>query len=206
MGDEGPVDAERRDQRHLVALITARATGDSLAERRAMAELLDPYWFQCRSIARGRISGVADPLADAEDIAQEVMRRLATALGKKTDFDSPFHAVVYTNLKWAIEDYWRKQAGEEALPADPAEIPEQEIEDDPSPRVEVEEFDCHLRDLSSRDRELMSERIIADKSAAEIAAARGMTESAVNTALHRAFTKLRERFQVDVRNSTKGTG
>jgi RNA polymerase sigma-70 factor (ECF subfamily) len=206
VGDEGPTDAERRDQRHLAALITARASGDSQGERRAIAELLHPYWSQCRSIARGRIRGVADPLADAEDIAQEVMKRLATALAKKTDFDSPFHAVVYANLKWAIDDYWRKEAGEGAFPSDPIELPEQEVEDGPSSHVEVEDFDHHLRGLSNRDRELMIERIIADRSAAEIAAGRGMTENAVNTALHRAFTKLRKSFQADVRDSAKGTG
>lgn len=205
MGDDSPTDAERRDQRLLAALSAARATDDSLAERRAMAELLDPYWSQCRSIARGRIGGVADPLADAEDIAQEVMRRLVITLAKKTEFDSPFHAVVYTNLKWAVGDHRRKQAGVGTLAKDPVELPELGVEDGPSSRAEVEDFDRHLRDLPRRDRELMSERIIADKSAAEIAAARGMTEGAVNTALHRAFTKLRENFQRHVRDSTTGT-
>lgn len=200
MGDDSPTDAERRDQRHLAALSAARVTGDSPAERRAMAELLAPYWPQCRSIARGRIGGVADPLADAEDIAQEVMRRLAITLARKTEFDSPFHAVVYTNLKWAVGDYWRKQSGEEAFPSDPAELPEREAEDRPTPHAEAEDFERHLQGLSGREWALMSERIIADKSAAEIAAAHEMTEGAVNTALHRAFAKLRENLQADVRN------
>jgi RNA polymerase sigma-70 factor (ECF subfamily) len=202
MGDDSPPDAERRDRRALAALIAARATGDFLAERRAMAKLLDPYWSQCRSIARGRISGVADPLADAEDIAQDVMQRLAIMLAKKTEFDSPFHAVVYANLKWAVKDYWRKRGGDGTLLSYPGELPEVEVEDGPSPLTEVEDFDRHLRDLSSREGEMMRERIIGDRTAAEIAAAHGMTEGAVNTALHRAFAKLRENFRADVRDST----
>jgi RNA polymerase sigma-70 factor (ECF subfamily) len=200
MVDDGPTDAERRDQRLLAALSAARAAGDSPAERQAMAELLAPYWPNCRSIARGRIGGVANPLVDAEDIAQEVMRRLAIALATKTEFDSPFHAVVYANLKWAVGDYWRKQSGEEAYPSDPAELPEREAEDRPTPSAEAEDFERHLQGLSGRERALMSERIIADRSAAEIASAHEMTEGAVNTALHRAFTKLREILQGDVRN------
>jgi RNA polymerase sigma-70 factor, ECF subfamily len=206
MGDDSPPDAERRDRRALAALITARAASDSLAERRAMAELLDPYWSQCRSIARGRIGGVADPLADAEDIAQDVMQRLAIMLAKKTEFDSPFHAVVYANLKWAVKDYWRKHGGDGTLLSYPGELPEVEVEDGPSPLTEVEDFDRHLRDLPSREREMMRERIIGDRTAAEIAAAHGMTEGAVNTALHRAFAKLRENFRADVRDSTASAG
>lgn len=205
MGEDSPTDAQRRDQRHLAALITARAEGDSLAERRAMAELLGPYWSQCRWIARGWIGGVADPLADAEDIGQDVMQRLAIMLAKKTEFDSPFHSVVYANLKWAVKDYWRKRAGDGALLSYPGELPEVEVEDGPSSLTGVEDFDRHLRDLPSRDREMMRERIIGDRSAAEIAAARGMTEGAVNTALHRAFAKLRDNLRADVRDSTAGT-
>jgi hypothetical protein len=110
MGDDSPTEGERRDQRHLAALRAARAAGDSVVERTATAELLDPYWSQCRSIARGRIGGVANPLSDAEDIAQEVMRRLVIMVAKKTEFDTPFHAVVHTNLRWAIADYWRNAA------------------------------------------------------------------------------------------------
>jgi DNA-directed RNA polymerase specialized sigma24 family protein len=50
---------------------------------------------------------------------------------------------------------------------------------------------------------MMRERILVGRSAAEIAAAHGMTESAVNTALSRAFAKLRKNFRADVRDSTR---
>jgi RNA polymerase sigma factor (sigma-70 family) len=191
MGEDSPTEAERRDQRQLAALRTARATADPAVERLVTADLLDPYWSQCRTIARGRIGGVADPLSDAEDIAQEVMRRLVIMLAKKTEFDTPFHAVVHTNLKWAIADYWRKRGSEPAVPSDPADLPEGQLEDGPSTRTELEDFDRHLRGVSDRDQEMMRERILVGRSAAEIAAAHKMTESAVNTALSRAFAKLR---------------
>lgn len=203
MGDNSPTEGERRDQRHLAALRAARAAGDSVIERTATAELLDPYWSQCRSIARGRIGGVANPLSDAEDIAQEVMRRLVSMLAKKTEFDTPFFAVVHSNLRWAIADYWRKRGKEPAVPSDPADLPEGQLEDTPSTRAELEDFDRHLRGVSGRDQEMMRERILAGRSAAEIAAAHDMTESAVNTALSRAFARLRKNFQADVRDSTR---
>jgi RNA polymerase sigma factor (sigma-70 family) len=204
MGDDSPTDGELRDQRHLAGLKAARDAGDPVAERRAMGTLLDPYWSHCRTIARGRIGGVPNPLSDSEDIAQEVMRRVAIALAKKTDFDSPFHVVVNANLAWAVGDYWRKDARQQAVPADPVDLPGHLVEDGPSKFAEGEDFDRHLTGLSDRDQELMRERILADMSPAEIAAARGMTEGAVNTSLHRAFQKLRDNLRTDVRNSTGG--
>jgi RNA polymerase sigma factor (sigma-70 family) len=205
MSKDDPTDAERRDQRRLAVLRAAGAGGDPLAKRRAMGELLTPYWSQCRTIARGRTAGAANPLADAEDITQEVMKRLAATLDEKTEFDSPFHIVFHMNLKWGLADYWRKRAGEMTCPMDPAELPEVEAYDGPSAEAELADFDRHLHGLSGRERELMGERILADRSSAEIAVARDMTENAVNVALHRAFATLRENLQADVRDPTADT-
>jgi hypothetical protein len=68
-----------RDETNLQALRAARDAGDVAGERDALARLLAPYWLWGRSIAYAKINGVPNRGADAEEIAQELVR-LTTAL------------------------------------------------------------------------------------------------------------------------------
>ena len=191
-----------RDERNLRSLRVARASGDSAAERDALARLLEPYWGWARSIAYAKIRGVPNRQAAADEIAQELVGRLVKALNKKLEFDAPFHLVAAKNLTWAINDYWRRRAREKAYPLDPAEMPGDRdthgvVEETTSTTEQARGFDAYLDGLSLRDRELVTERIFLDMTPVQIASRHGMSRAAVDTALHRALAKIRQSGKLD---------
>ncbi len=199
---------EERDERNLKALRDARASGTLAAQQDALARLLDPYWGWGRSIAYGKIKGVPNRHSDAEEIAQELIRRLVKALENKLEFAQPFHVVAAKNLGWAIKDYWRRKYGEEAFAMDPQEMPDDLGASAGTPSVadQANTFGPYLNGLSERERELVIERIFLDMTPEEIASRHGMSRGAVDTALHRSLKKLRASPQQDdVRNRGEST-
>src|SRR4051794_35196753 len=102
-----------RDQRHLRAVRAAQATGDAIALRTALGQLVGPYWVWARSIAFGKLTGVADRAGDAEVIAQEVTAKLAELVVKKPDdSDAPVHILARLWLDIFLKRYWRAQGRE----------------------------------------------------------------------------------------------
>lgn len=202
--EPSPVDA--RDERFLRRARAARAAGDAAAEREAISRLIAPYWAWGRSIAYGKIGGVDDPAADAEEIAQDLLRRLARLLETKLEFDTPFRVVASANLTYAIKDYRRRAARSEAKAVDPEELAA--VEAPPgAPRAEemVDALQPYLAGLNERERKLAHDRLVLDLSPSEIGRRHGMKRGAVDTAMHRIFKKMRENVPAGVRNLDSGT-
>ena len=206
MTDDPSPDAAR-DERNLQALRKARAVGDELAARRAMADLLDPYRNSVRTIAYGRLEGVSDRAGEAERVAQDVMVRLLVALKKRLHFRVPFHVVVAVNREYAIKDFWRDRIGEKANPHDPSELPDfAGVAEEPSSVVDqARAFEPYLAGLTERERTLVVERIFLDMSPEQSATEHGMKRNAVYQTYHQALKKLRaNRPRPDVRDRGEG--
>ncbi len=196
-----------RDELHLRAMRDARAADDLAAERHALGKLLGPYWEWGRSIAYAKLDGVQNRDGVADDVAQNLIERLIKALKKKLDYNA-FHVLAAMHLKWAINDHWRDQYGEEAVPRDPQELPDDRDTDGEPESLgrQVAAFEPYLAELEDRERELVTERIFLDMTPVQIAARHGMRREAVDTALHRAFKKLRGGpLLQDVRKRYEGT-
>lgn len=194
-----------RDERFLRRARAARGAGDAVAEREAVSRLLEPYWSWARSVAYGKIVGVDDPGADAEEIAGDLLRRLARVLERKLDFDTSFRAVAFANLNYAIKDYRRRSARNESTPVDPVELSEVDAQPGaPGTEEMVDALQPYLSGLNERERELAHDRLILDLSPSEIGERHGMKRGAVDTAMHRIFKKMRKNAPPGVRNRDLG--
>lgn len=203
---EEPGQIDSRDERFLRRARAARAAGDAVAEREAISRLLEPYWSWARSVAYGKIVGVDDPAADAEEIAGDLLRRLARLLERKLDFDTSFRTVAFANLSFAIKDYRRRSARNESTPVDPVALSEVDAQPG-APRTEemVDALQPYLNGLNERERELAHDRLVLDLSPSEIGERHGMKRGAVDTAMHRIFKKMRKNAPPGVRNRDLGT-
>lgn len=173
-----------------------------------MGQLLGPYWDWARLVAYAKLERVPNRDADARDVAQNLIERLVKTLDKKLTFTGPFHVVAAMNLKWAIDDYWRDRYGEQAVPHDPGELPDDRDADarPESARQQAAAFEPYLAALNERERDLVIERIFLDMTPTQIATRHDMSREAVDTAVHRAFKKLRGSPALDmVRKRYEGT-
>ena len=203
---EEPSQIDLRDERLLRRVRATRAAGDAVAEREAISRLLEPYWACARSIAYGKIAGVDDPAADAEEIAGDLLRRLAGILKRKLEFDTSFRVVAFANLSYAIKDYRRRLARDESTPVDPVELSEVDAQPG-APQTEemVDALQPYLSGLNERERELAHDRLVLDLSPSEIGERHGMKRGAVDTAMHRIFKKMRTNAPPGVRKRDLGT-
>jgi RNA polymerase sigma factor (sigma-70 family) len=197
--------SEERDERLLRRARAARAAGDAAAEREAICRLIAPYGDWARAIAYGKIGAADDPAADAEEIAQDLLRRLAQLLKRKLEFDSSFRVVAFMNLRYAIKDYWRRSARTQSTPVAPEEMP---VVVAPPEAPAAEEMSSalepYLEGLSERERTLARERFVLDLSPTEIAERHGMKRGTLDVAMHRIFKKMRENGPLGVRNRDRG--
>lgn len=193
MNDPGSArDAE--DSRLLRQLALAHEQSDSQTIRHLTAQLLGAYYTFIRNVARGRLRGAADPHHDAEEVAQDVMRRLAHALANKRSFNKPFRQVVLDNIDWQLKDYWKSPARrDDSDPHDLAELPAQQRAPEPlpSPAQQARDFAARLDGLPERDRAIVLERLYVGRTPDEIAQRLGVSRAACDTASSRAFAKLR---------------
>jgi RNA polymerase sigma-70 factor (ECF subfamily) len=192
-GDPGSArDAE--DSRLLRELARAHEGGDSQGVRHITAQLLGAYWTFIRNVARGRLRGAPDPHHDAEEVAQDVLRRLARALDNKQSFNKPFRQVVLDNIEWQMKDYWKAPARrDESEPHDLDALPAQRRAPEPLPShaEQARELAARLEGLSERDRTIVVERLYVGRTPDEIAQRLGVSRAACDTAASRAFAKLR---------------
>jgi RNA polymerase sigma-70 factor (ECF subfamily) len=182
------------DDRLLRELDRAYQRGDPLEVRRLTGDLLGSYWQFIRNIARGRLRGVADPTHEAEDVAQEVMRKLAGALAKKRNFNKVFRRVVLDNIDYAFKDYWKSPARkDESEPQDISQLqlPKRAPEHLPTELDQARDVETLLSDLRPRDREVVLLRLYAGLSAAEVAQYLDISMSAVYGAMNRGADALR---------------
>lgn len=204
-----PVSATSSDEvdaRLLRQLVYARRPGheNPLRARNLTAQLLDPYWRFAKNIIRGRLMGVSDPEHDAEEVAVDVLKRLARALENKQRFNKPFRRVVLDNIDWALKDYWKSPARDDE--SDPHDleglVPPSGVPGPPPSLVDqARAFDSRLEGLSERDRRIIVERLYVGRSPEEVAEVLGVSREACDTAFSRAVARLREGTSMaDVRN------
>ncbi len=203
---DAPSPPDARDERFLRRARAARTGGDAVAEREAISRLLEPYWSWARSIAYGKIVGVDDPAADAEEIAGDLLRRLARVLERKLELDTSFRTLAFANLNYAIKDYRRRSARNESTPVDPVELSAVDAQPG-APQTEemVDALQPYLSGLNERERELAHDRLVLDLSPSEIGERHGMKRGAVDTAMHRIFKKMRTNAPPGVRKRDLGT-
>lgn len=183
---------DERDAKLLRALAEARRTGreNPFRARDVEAQLLGSYVVFIENIARGRLDGVEDPARDAEEITNDVLRRLTKALRNKQQFDKPFWRVVLDNLDWAVRDCWkarRRQVDTEAFD-DTTVVPEAP----PSLLDDARAFAARLDGASERDHRILVERFYVGRSPTEIAELLGISREACDTACSRALARLRQ--------------
>jgi RNA polymerase sigma factor (sigma-70 family) len=203
-----PPAAQARDEldaKLLRQLADARTPGreDPLRARNIEAQLLGGYWGWTKGIVRGKLRGVNDPDHDAEEITQDVLRRLHVALLKRQAFGKPFFKVVLDNIGWALMDHWKAPARQdESDPADLDALPPQSRAPEllPSLAEQARDVDARLEGLSERDRRIVTERLYVGRTPEEVAELLGVSREACDTAFSRAVARLRETPQMaDVR-------
>lgn len=194
MSDPPSAARDADDDKLLRELDRAYKREDPLEVRRLTGALLGSYWLFIRNIARGRLRGVSDPVHEAEDVAQEVMRKLAGALANKRSFNKAFRRVVLDNIDFALKDYWKAPARkDESDPQDLSELPPPKGAPNPLPSEidQARDVDTLLSDLRPRDREVVLLRLYAGMTAPEVGEHLNISMSAVYGAMNRGVEALR---------------
>ncbi|MFT4124756.1 MAG: sigma-70 family RNA polymerase sigma factor [Gordonia sp. (in: high G+C Gram-positive bacteria)] len=175
----------------LDAAVRDARNGDRAALTSVLESVHEPILRYCR----GRIGVGERHLFSADDIAQEALMAVMTALPRYEDQGRPFMAFVYGIAAHKVADALRV-AGR--VKADPVDVvpdttsfvggPEQRALDADASR----RMGRLLSILPPKQREILVLRLIVGLSAEETAAAVGGTPGAVRVAQHRALGKLKD--------------
>lgn len=162
-------------------LLRAANRGD----QRAYAAFLTAVTPIVRGVARSRGAGLGPEAC--EDIVQETL--LAIHQKRQTwRADSPLRPWLYAIVRHKVVDAFRARGKRVQLSIDDfAEVLPAEEGPDPTERSDVERIVARLDPRSAR---IVRAIGIEGATAAEVAAATGMTETAVRVALHRGLRRL----------------
>ncbi|MFT4202021.1 sigma-70 family RNA polymerase sigma factor [Gordonia sp. (in: high G+C Gram-positive bacteria)] len=180
----------------LDAAVRAAAQGDREALASVLASVQEPILRYCR----GRIGVGERHLFSADDIAQEALMAVMTALPRYRDEGRPFLAFAYGIASHKVADAMRVVSRSKADPTD--ELPELANFLD-SPEQHALHADGNRRmsallaTLPEKQREILILRLVVGLTADETADAVGSTAGAVRVAQHRALAKLREELKHD---------
>lgn len=175
----------------LDVLARSAAQGD----RQATSELLDRLRPQVVRYCRGRIGGTGT-FASADDVAQETLLAVLTALPKYRDEGRGFGGFVFGIAARKVADYYRKKGRDRTTPM--AELPDG-MDDRAGPEQAALQADGErrlkalLEGLSGTQREILVYRLVVGLSSEETAELLSMTPGAVRVAQHRALATLRDR-------------
>jgi len=144
---------------------------------------------------RARVGRQEKMSASADDVAQEVLLAVITALPNYRDQGRPFLAFVYGIAAHKVADAHRSAGRNRADPV--ADIPDEPVQDDgPEHRALQAELAGRmgrlLATLPDKQREILVLRVVVGLSAEETAEAVGSTPGAVRVAQHRALNRLRK--------------
>ncbi|MDS1112345.1 sigma-70 family RNA polymerase sigma factor [Gordonia westfalica] len=171
--------------------VRAAGQGDRAALTSVLESVQEPILRYCR----GRIGVGERHLFSADDIAQEALMAVMTALPRYRDQGKPFMAFVYGITSHKVADAMRVAARVKSDPVeDVPEVshvtggPEQSALDaDGSRRMRA-----LLEVLPDKQREVLVLRLVVGMSAEETAQMIGSTAGAVRVAQHRALAKLKD--------------
>ncbi len=171
--------------------LALRASG---GDRAALAELLNrirgPIVWQCRARMSGRTVGSHTP----EDVAQEVLIAVCSALGRFRPTETRWMAFVYGIVRNKVIDAYRAASRDRSDPMD--ELPDH-VDDDAGPEAAMmrsadrELLHELLTELPAAQREVLVMRVAMGYSAEETARSVGSTAGAVRVTQHRAMSRLR---------------
>lgn len=171
--------------------VRAARHGDRAALTSVLESVQEPVLRYCR----GRIGVGERHLFSADDIAQEALMAVVTALPRYTDQGKPFMAFVYGIAAHKVADAMRV-AGR--VKADPVEsVPDMDMTGGGPEQMAIDaDGSRQMRELLAvlpeKQREVLVLRLVVGLSAEETADAVGSTPGAVRVAQHRALGKLKE--------------
>ncbi|WAC54733.1 RNA polymerase sigma factor ShbA [Gordonia sp. SL306] len=174
--------------------VRAAGHGDRAALTSVLESVQDPILRYCR----GRIGVGERHLFSADDIAQEALMAVMTALPRYKDQGRPFMAFVYGIAAHKVADAMRV-AGR--VKADPVETLPEAVSFTGGPEQSALDADASRRMralltiLPEKQREVLVLRLVVGLSAEETADAIGSTAGAVRVAQHRALAKLKDQLR-----------
>lgn len=174
--------------------VRAARQGDRAALTSVLESVQEPILRYCR----GRIGVGERHLFSADDVAQEVLMAVMTALPRYEDQGKPFMAFVYGIASHKVADAMRVAGRVKSDPTD--DVPEV-IATVGGPEQMALDADAsrRMRELLSvlpdKQREVLVLRLVVGMSAEETAEAVGSTPGAVRVAQHRALAKLKEQIR-----------
>ncbi len=171
------------------AVLSRAVSGDREATEVLLARVRPSLVRYCRA-RLGRAHGSYEA---ADDVAQEVLLAVLTALPRYRDEGRPFAAFVYGVAAHKIADYHRAAV---RRPMPVADVPESaDVALGPEAlamrSADADTARALLDLLPESQRELLLLRVAAGLSAEETGAVLGMSAGAVRVAQHRALSKLR---------------
>lgn len=176
--------------------VAAAVKGDRTAAARVL-ELVRPGVVRyCRS----RVGGAERVNLSVDDVAQEVLIAVLSALPGYRDQGRPFMAFVYGIAAHKVADAHRGAARNKS---DPVEYLPEVLSTDTGPEDQVLDGEVSravqrlLETLPEKQREIIRLRVIVGLSAEETAEIVDSTAGAVRVAQHRAMKQLRARIEKD---------
>lgn len=167
-------------------------------DRQALATVLQTVREPVLRYCRGRIGAGERHLFSAEDVAQEVLMAVMTALPRYEDQGRPFMAFVYGIASHKVADAMRSASRVKSDPVD--EVPEG-VDRNSGPEQAALDSDAGRRmralldTLPEKQREILVLRLVVGLSADETAEMIGSSPGAVRVAQHRALSKLKNTLQ-----------
>jgi DNA-directed RNA polymerase specialized sigma24 family protein len=184
---------DRRDRILLRRLASARASSDVAGTEAAIAELLRLLWPRVRVQAAAALRLERVQRDDLDDIAIATMMRLHVALANERDLEVSLRGLLNNSVKFEIYEFRRRaraRAENEEL-RDPAELPELLVAEAPGPLEQADALQAMLAVLSTRDRLILIERGLLDRSVALVARCQQMNPDAVRQVYSRSLARLR---------------
>ncbi len=173
------------------ALVERARHGD----REALAGLYDRYRDRVARFATGRLSD-AEKAEDVTSETFEAMLRNLRSYQPGTDFE----AWLFTIAHRRVSDYFRRIGRRREVELDDAVHPASAgPEDDLVAAESLAEVARAFRDLRPDQQEVLSLRVLAGLSAAQVGEVLGKSEGAVRVSQHRALASLRELIGVKAR-------
>ncbi|WP_161895676.1 sigma-70 family RNA polymerase sigma factor [Gordonia spumicola] len=171
--------------------VQAAAQGDRDALSSVLESVREPVLRYCR----GRMGAGERHLFSADDVAQEVLMAVMTALPRYQDQGRPFMAFVYGIASHKVADAMRSASRIKADPVD--ELPET-VDFANGPEQSALDADAGrqmrllLEQLPEKQREILVLRLVVGLSAEETADMVDSSPGAVRVAQHRALSKLKK--------------
>lgn len=167
------------------------AAGDRDALSSVLESVREPVLRYCRA----RMGAGERHLFSADDVAQEVLMAVMTAVPRYQEQGRPFMAFVYGIASHKVADALRS-AGR--VKADPVEVIPESVDTSSGPEQRAIDNDASrrmgelLEILPEKQREILVLRLVVGMSAEETAEAVGSSPGAVRVAQHRALAKLKK--------------